>query len=77
MLSSTVTQKGQVTIPIEIRKELSIRQGDKVSFIKSGNSITITAMHKVPLKALCGFLPKPSRSVSVEEMNEIIANKGL
>ena len=31
-----VTSKGQVTIPIEIRKKLGIKNGDKVLFIESG-----------------------------------------
>ena len=29
---TTVTRKGQVTIPADIRRELNIREGDKVSF---------------------------------------------
>ncbi len=32
-IASTVTSKGQVTIPVEVRKHLGIQQGDKVSFI--------------------------------------------
>jgi AbrB family looped-hinge helix DNA binding protein len=30
---STITSKGQVTIPAEIRKHLGVRQGDKLSFV--------------------------------------------
>ncbi len=30
--SSTVTRKGQVTVPIEIRRVLGIKQGDRVIF---------------------------------------------
>ena len=30
---STVTSKGQVTIPAEVRKSLGISQGDKLSFV--------------------------------------------
>ena len=29
-----VTSKGQVTIPIEIRKKLGIKNGDKILFVK-------------------------------------------
>jgi AbrB family looped-hinge helix DNA binding protein len=28
-----ITRKGQVTVPAEIRRELGIKQGDKVAFI--------------------------------------------
>jgi antitoxin PrlF len=30
---STVTRKGQVTVPIQIRKALGIKSGDKISFV--------------------------------------------
>ena len=30
---STVTSKGQVTIPADVRKHLGIKQGDKLSFV--------------------------------------------
>jgi len=30
---STVTSKGQVTIPIEVRRELQIEPGDKLAFV--------------------------------------------
>ena len=34
-----VTSKGQVTIPVEIRKKLGIKNGDKVLFIEEAGSI--------------------------------------
>jgi AbrB family looped-hinge helix DNA binding protein len=41
MPTSKVTSKGQVTIPIEIRRELGLETGDKVSFRKSEQGIVI------------------------------------
>ena len=41
MQISTVTQKGQTTIPIEIRQKLDIHSGDKVGFECIGNKIYI------------------------------------
>ncbi len=32
-IPSTITSKGQVTIPAEVRKHLGLKQGDKVSFV--------------------------------------------
>lgn len=34
-----VTSKGQVTIPVEIRRKLRIKEGDKVLFIEEGDRI--------------------------------------
>ena len=36
---SKVTSKGQVTIPVEIRKKLGIKNGDKVLFIEDAGRI--------------------------------------
>ncbi len=33
--------KGQVTIPIEIRKKLGLKEGDKVVFMEQGNNILL------------------------------------
>ncbi|PZS01131.1 MAG: hypothetical protein DLM70_12420 [Chloroflexi bacterium] len=32
-IPSTLTSKGQVTIPIEVRRHLGLNQGDKVIFV--------------------------------------------
>lgn len=34
-----ITSKGQITIPIAIRKFLGLKDGDKVMFLKEGNKI--------------------------------------
>jgi AbrB family looped-hinge helix DNA binding protein len=39
--SSTLTSKGQVTIPQEIRIRLGLREGDRVEFVASGDAIVI------------------------------------
>lgn len=75
MQYSTVTQKGQVTIPIDIRRALGIKEGDKVVFTKFKDSIALTISHKTELSALYGYLPKPNKALSIEEMNTIIEGK--
>lgn len=37
-----VTAKGQITIPIEIRRKLGVKDGDKVLFIEEAGRIYIT-----------------------------------
>ncbi len=36
-----VTSKGQVTIPVEIRKKLGIKNGDKVLFVEDSGRIYV------------------------------------
>jgi AbrB family looped-hinge helix DNA binding protein len=45
-----VTSKGQVTIPIEMRRKLGIKNGDKVVFIEEGDRIVIANAAMVALK---------------------------
>jgi antitoxin PrlF len=53
---SSVTQKGQTTIPLHIRKELGLKTGDKVSFeIHNG---------EVRLKKLAPFDADYHRAIS-------------
>jgi len=41
MLHSTVTSKGQTTIPGDIRKALRIRTGDRLEYVLEGDHATI------------------------------------
>ena len=47
---STVTTKGQVTIPKKMRDALQIKPNEKIDFIQDGNRIIL-----VPLKTLKDF----------------------
>lgn len=39
---SRITSKGQVTVPVEIRRKLGLRRGDKVEFREHGAEAVIT-----------------------------------
>ncbi len=39
--TATVTQKGQVTIPIDIRKILGVKPYEKIAFKRSAHTITL------------------------------------
>lgn len=36
-----ITSKGQITLPIEIRRRLGVKDGDKVAFVEQGDNIVI------------------------------------
>jgi AbrB family looped-hinge helix DNA binding protein len=38
---ATVTSKGQITIPVAIRKELGLREGSKLLFFNKGKDMVI------------------------------------
>ena len=73
MLTATVMSKGQVTVPVEIRREMGITAGTKIEFVP-GRQGTIT-MRPMMTRArdLAGILPRPNRAVTQEEMDAGIA----
>ncbi len=77
MPCATVTSKGQITIPIEVRQDLGLHAGDRIDFVRNeqtGRFEVVPAT--VPLMSLFGVLPKPERAVTLEEMNETIRERG-
>ncbi len=51
----TVTNKGQIAIPIELRRELQIKQGDKLIVLKRNDGQGINLLKA---DAINGFLEK-------------------
>ena len=45
-----ITSKGQITIPIQIRKTLDLKEGDKVAFVTEGNRIFLENSTKLAIK---------------------------
>lgn len=73
MLTSTVTVKGQVTIPVEIRRLLNLQAGDQVAFIIDNDRIALERRER-RIEAAFGLL-KAERSVSLEEMEQAIRTR--
>ena len=49
---SVVQEKGQVTIPSEIREKLGLKKGDYVAFVETDQGILITPREVVAMEAL-------------------------
>jgi AbrB family looped-hinge helix DNA binding protein len=41
MPSSTISSKGQVTVPLAIRKRLGLKEGDRVEFVVEGDKTVL------------------------------------
>lgn len=51
-----ITTKGQITIPVAIRKKLGVKDGDKVLFVQDGEKIVMmNASMQALLEAQRGF----------------------
>jgi AbrB family looped-hinge helix DNA binding protein len=72
MAQSTVTAKGQTTIPKEIRDRLGLKAGSKLKFfIRHDGSLAVLPV--LPASALRGTVKYKGPPVSIEEMDEAIA----
>jgi len=70
---STVTSKGQVTIPLEIRKYLGIGTHDKIAFvIKQQGTVEVKTPKYPTIASLKGAAGKLKKPLTEKEMKEII-----
>lgn len=76
MPTTTITAKGQMTLPKGVRDALGLKRGDKVRFFKRRNANEyIMEPVTMDIKELEGCLPKPKKAVSLEEMQGAIAKR--
>jgi len=73
MQESTVTIKGQTTLPKDIRSALNLQPGDKVRYlVLDGGEVRIA--RSKPVAGLAGVLHRPGQApVSLEDMDTAIA----
>lgn len=76
MSTATVTSKGQITIPIEIRAKLDLKAGDRIDFVidESGRVSFLPVTKNIV--ALKGIVAKPDKSVSIEDMKATVKSRG-
>ncbi|MGI5835438.1 MAG: AbrB/MazE/SpoVT family DNA-binding domain-containing protein [Chloroflexota bacterium] len=78
MTVATVTSKGQVTIPKEVREALGIKDRDRIAFIVEGKRAVIIPMKTTDLISLRGSLratrPYPGEDAIWAEVGRAIAN---
>jgi AbrB family looped-hinge helix DNA binding protein len=72
MPTSTVTTKGQITIPKSIREALNLQTGDRVVFQLRDDGVVEIQPETVDLMSLFGALDPPVRGVSLDDMEAAI-----
>jgi len=76
MQTATITSKGQITIPKDIRDSLGLQSGDKIKFIQTEKGQTAFLPISESIMDLKGMVTKPKKPVSIEEMNQTIKRRG-
>ena len=72
MIESSITRKGQTTLPKPVRETLGVKAGDRVRYVISDREVRILAVR--PINRLFGLLRHDGLTVSVEEMEQAVAD---
>lgn len=73
---ATVTSKGQITIPIQVRTALGLDTGDRVEFVETAKGTYELLVKTQSAMRLRGVIAKPAKPVSIAQMNRAIARMG-
>ena len=77
MTISTITAKGQITIPAEVRRALGVDVGDRVSFEETEpGKFVLAPVARKSVDILKGMFGKSKQTISIQKMNEVIAKRG-
>ena len=73
MSTATVTSKGQVTIPVDVRRALDLRAGSRLSFVLNQHGGYEIYVQRGSVRDLQGIVRWTGKPVSLEDMDEAIA----
>ena len=71
MIESTITAKGQTTLPKVVREALSVNAGDRVRYVIQDGQVRLLGVR--PIKRLYGVLQHHGPAVTLDDMDNAIA----
>jgi AbrB family looped-hinge helix DNA binding protein len=75
MPKATVTSKGQITLPVDLRRALRLESGDGVSFEPAGEGAWLLRPARGDVRRLKGAIDAPAKPVSLEAMEAAIRRR--
>jgi len=76
MSTATLTSKGQITIPLAVRRKLGLDTGDRVEFVEIVPGEFALKPATEDVRSLKGMIRAPARPVSIAAMNAAIKRRG-
>jgi AbrB family looped-hinge helix DNA binding protein len=74
--TTKVTTKGQITVPKPIRDHLNLTKGDRIEFLIGVNGRVTVMPATADVRQLKGMIAKPTKTVTVADMNKAIEAEG-
>lgn len=74
--AATVSSKGQVVIPSDVRRRLGLTQGSVLRFVDDGDHVRLLPAAG-NVQRLKGRLAKPAQAVTIEDMNATIHQRRM
>jgi antitoxin PrlF len=75
MSESTISSKGQVTIPKAIRMRMHLKVGDRLRFVVEADGSVRLAAATRDVSTLRDILPRPKRRATVDDMQSVIRRR--
>jgi AbrB family looped-hinge helix DNA binding protein len=72
MPTATMTSKGQITIPIKVRKALGLKPGVRIDFYEVEDGEYAFRPKTGSIMEMEGCIPKLNHTPTIEEMNQAI-----
>lgn len=78
MPRSTLTSKGQITIPKDVRDQMGLKPGDRIDFVKERTGRYSLKPITTDFRSLRGMIKSPlGRPITLKEMDEAIARGAI
>ena len=68
-----ITLRGQITIPVEIRRKLGVKDGDKVVFVEENGRIIMENSVRIALKDVQNAFQGEAERVGLQDEQDVVA----
>ena len=75
MPTATMTSKGQITIPVKVRKALGLKPGVRIDFYEIEDGEYALRPRNRSIMEMEGCIPRLDHVLTIEEMNQAIIDR--
>jgi len=68
-----ITSRGQITIPIDIRKKLGVREGDKVIFFENQGQMVVANAAKIAFANMRAAFAGEAERLGLKDEQDVVA----